>query len=125
MCDINEAYEILINPELRQLHDEVLAKRREEAHKKATSKRKPENTTYPRTSNISKKDFNYYDLVDYDADEKEEFINWLYEYYMQVIRIFTGFITLEDIERLVQGFETIINYEKNLLIRKKRRYKNL
>lgn len=125
MCDINEAYRYLISPELRQLHDEVLAERREEARKKATSKRQPENDTYPRTSKISKKDFNYYDIEDYDEDEKEEFINWLNEYYMQVIRLFTGFISLEDIEKLVQGFESIINYEKNLLIRKKRRYKSL
>lgn len=123
MCDINEAYRYLISPELRQLHDEVLAERREKAHKQATTKRQPENTTYPKIN--SKKEFNYYDIEDYDADEKEEFINWLNEYYMQVIKLFTGFITLEDIEKLVHGFESIINYEENLLIRKKRRYKNL
>ena len=35
MCDINEAYTHLIDPELRKLHDEFLAKRREEALKKA------------------------------------------------------------------------------------------
>lgn len=125
MCDINEAYRYLISPELRKIHDAVLAKRREEAHKKATSKRQPENTTYPRISNISKKEFNYYDIEDYDEDEKEEFINWLNEYYMQLIKLYYGFISLQDIERLVNGFESIINYEKSLLISRKRRYKNL
>lgn len=122
MCDINEAYRYLISPELRQLQDEVLAERRAEARKKATTKRQTENATYPRTCNISKKNFNYYDIEDYDADEKEEFINWLYEYYMQAIKLFTGFISLEDIEKLVHGFESIINYEKSLLISRKRRY---
>lgn len=125
MCDINEAYETLINPELRKIHDAILAKKREEAHKQATTKTQSGNTTYPRANNISKNEFNYYDLDDYDEDEKEEFINWLSEYYMQLIKVFYGFIRLEDIERLINGFETIINYEKNLLIRKKRRYKNL
>ncbi len=118
MCAINEAYRYLISPELRKLHDEVLAERRKEAYKKATSKRHP-------TTNISKKYFNYYDLDDYDDDEKENFVSWLNEYYCQLINILTGFISLEDLNKLVQGFESIINYEKTLLQSRKRRYKNL
>lgn len=118
MCDINEAYSHLIDPELRKLHDEVLAKRREEAYQKATSKRYP-------TTNISKKYFNYYDLDDYDEDEKENFVSWINIYYCQLINLLTGFISLEDLNKLAQGFESIINYEKTLLQRRKGRYKNL
>ena len=124
MCAINEAYRYLISPELRKLQDEVLAERRKETYKKATSKRQTKNTSHP-TTNISKKDFNYYDLDDYDDDEKENFVSWLNEYYWQLINILTGFISLEDLSKLVQGFESIINYEKTLLQSRKRRYKNL
>ena len=96
----------------------------EEALKKATSKRHTENTSHP-TTNISKKDFNYYDLDDYEEDEKENFVSWLNRYYYQLINVLTVFISLEDLNKLVQGFESIINYEKTLLQSRKRRYKNL
>lgn len=124
MCDINEAYTHLIDPELRKLHDEFLAKRREEALKKATSKRQTENTSHP-TTNISKKDFNYYDLDDYEEDEKENFVSWINMYYCQLVKVLTGFISLEDLNKLVEGFESIIIYEKILLQRRKKRYKSL
>ena len=126
MCTINEAYSHLIDPELRKLHDEVLAERREEAYQKATSKKQPENTSRSASILLSgTKYFDYYDLDDYDEDEKEDFISWLNEYYYQLINVLIGFISLEDLNKLVQGFESIINYEKTLLQSRKRRYKNL
>lgn len=126
MCDINEAYTHLIDPELRKLHDEVLAERTEEAYQKATSKKQPENTSRSASALLSStKYFDYYDLDDYEEDEKESFVSWLNMYYYQLVNVLTGFISLEDLNKLIEGFESIINYEKILLQRRKKRYKSL
>ena len=98
---INEAYSILRDIESRILYDDELRARGEYFNSEEVAKRdeqtsEQDNPQTDKTQNTTKKHtysshiyddlYNYYNTVDFDIYEKEEFIDWLEEFSEMFIR---------------------------------------
>ena len=101
MCKINEAYSVLRDIESRILYDDELRARGEYFNSEEVAKRdeqtsEQDNPQTDKTQNTTKKHtysshiyddlYNYYNTVDFDIYEKEEFIDWLEEFSEMFIR---------------------------------------
>ena len=135
MCKINEAYSVLRDIESRILYDDELRARGEYFNSEEVAKRdeqtsEQDNPQTDKTQNTTKKHtysshiyddlYNYYNTVDFDIYEKEEFIDWLEEFSEMFIRFSICYFNKikvyknDTIDKLYTDFDNIIEYEKNL-----------
>ncbi len=138
MCKINEAYSILRNPDLRILYDETLYEKskgdtsRENSNQPTTSQKTSENEsqtkTYKRTNKPNPGQYKYYNEMDFDEYMQEEFIEWLNDFSYEYIRLaFDYYRKVKNdgasiLEKIYDGFDSIIDYEKKLTNKKRKSY---
>lgn len=133
MCKINEAYSILKNPDLRQLYDKRLFEEskydthneEDNTSSQQTSANESQAKTYKTTYKPNSEQYNYYNTMDFDKSTQEEFIKWIEVFSYEYIRLaFDYYRKLNNdkdsvLEKLYNGFEDIIKYEKSYFIKEK------
>ena len=138
MCKINEAYSILRNPDSRALYDETLLEKgkydvpsEEVTSSKSsqeTSANESQTKTYKRTYKLNPEQYNYYNTMDFNDYMQEEFIEWLDDFSNEYIRLaFDYYRNLNNdsdsiLEKICNGFNNIIDYEKKLSNKKRKSY---
>ena len=135
---INEAYRILRNPDLRILYDETLCEKgrydipSEDNNSSTISKETSRNEAQTKTDRKSHKPslerYNYYNVIDFDADMQKEFIEWIesfsYEYICLAFDYYRKHKSVHNsvLEEMYDSFDDIVNYEKELLKKKGKSY---
>lgn len=123
MCQINEAYSVLRNSELRMVYDELLQKiGKYEVELDSTdydskndyrAENNSQDDRYDSEKHAKKKErYNYYNYCDYDEYEQEEFIIWLEDFIDSYISKISGIIKEHNYDRIYKGFNKVIIEEK-------------